>query len=187
LRRAGLAVVGVLYLGAAALILSEHLRTEDDHATPAQIAGSLVLVLLLAGFAFTRGRRAAARDDRPVPRPRWLLVLGVVVGAILDLVPSTWAGFAAGVAVLSAASIAVARFARSRRWTGRHVVALCTGAFAGRAAIGFLVTPLGDVAAVPKYAHNTFFLLASIILGWWLARRAQRRGEPARGPYGSPS
>ena len=94
LRRAGLAVVGVLYLGAAALILSEHLRTEDDHATPAQIAGSLVLVLLLAGFAFTRGRRAAARDDRPVPRPRWLLALGVIVGAILDLVPSNWAGFA---------------------------------------------------------------------------------------------
>ena len=96
MRRAGLAVVGVLYLGAAALILSEHLRTEDDHATPAQIAGSLVLVLLLAGFAFTRGRRAAARDDRPVPRPRWLLALGVIVGAILDLVPSTWAGFAGG-------------------------------------------------------------------------------------------
>ena len=138
-------------------------------------------MLLLAGFAFTRGRRAAARNDRPVPRPRWLLALGVIVGAILDLVPSNWAGFAAGgAAVPSAASIAVARFARSRRWTGRHVVALCTGAFAGRAAIGFLVTPLGDVAAAAKYAHNTFFLLASVILGWWLDRGAAARRARAR-------
>ena len=48
LRRPGLIVTALLYLGAAALVLSDHLRTEKDHALAAQVTGSLVVVALLA-------------------------------------------------------------------------------------------------------------------------------------------
>jgi hypothetical protein len=36
------------------------------------------------------------------------------------------------------------------------VIALATGALQARAAIGFLVDPIGDVAPAAKYVHNAF-------------------------------
>jgi hypothetical protein len=61
------------------------------------------------------------------------------------------------------------KFARISRadtmWGPRHVIALATGALLARAASGFLVDPIGDVAPPAKYAHNAFFLLGSAVLG----------------------
>lgn len=48
------------------------------------------------------------------------------------------------------------RLARKRSWRRRHVIALATGALQARAAIGFLVDPIGDVAPAAKYVHNAF-------------------------------
>ncbi|MBC8091955.1 MAG: hypothetical protein H7Y15_08465, partial [Pseudonocardia sp.] len=75
LRVPGLVVAALLYLGAAYLILMDHLETETDHASPAQLTGALVVVAVLVTAAFTLGRRPPPRAaDRAVPRP-------VVVGA----------------------------------------------------------------------------------------------------------
>src|SRR5262249_47958730 len=48
LRWPGLIVTAWLYLAAAALVLSDHLQNEKDHATAAQVTGSLVVVAFLA-------------------------------------------------------------------------------------------------------------------------------------------
>ena len=50
LRRSGFITTALLYLGAAALILSDHLQNEKDHASLPQIAGSLVRRRTLEGF-----------------------------------------------------------------------------------------------------------------------------------------
>jgi hypothetical protein len=55
--------------------------------------------------------------------------------------------------------------ARLTMWGPRHVIALATGALLARAATGFLVDPIGDVAPSAKDAHNAFFLLGSTVLG----------------------
>jgi hypothetical protein len=163
LRRRGLVVVTLLYLAAAALILAEHLTTEREHASPAQLAGALLTVALLVLFG-SRRRDIAGRQP---PRGGWLVLIGLAAGTA-DLAPTTWAGFAVALAVLVAGCAGLARL----RCTARDAAALATGAFVARAAVGFLVTPLGDVPAAAKYAHNTFFLAGAALLGWWLLRRS---------------
>jgi hypothetical protein len=109
-----------------------------------------------------------------------LLALGLVAGAVVVLVDTGWWGTAAMCATLAAGGAAVVRFSASAGWTGGHVVALCTGLLAARAAAGFLIDPIGDVAAAARYAHNTVAVAASLLLGWWLAgRTAPHRGAGA--------
>jgi len=164
LRRTGLIVLTLLYLAASGLILAEHLRTEQEHASPAQWAGALAVAALLIGFALTRAGRATGR--RP-PRARWLFLLGLSTVAA-DLVPPTWTGVGIALAVPVAGVVVLAR----TTVTPRDAVAVATGAFMARAAAGFLVIPIGDVPLAAKYAHNAFFLAGSAVLGWWLYRRA---------------
>ncbi|MEW9530981.1 hypothetical protein [Microbispora sp. NPDC049125] len=174
LRRPGLVVTAALYLAAAALVLSDHLRTEKDHASGAQVAGALVAAALLVAFALTVGRRRAGPPrDAAVPSPFVVGALSLVAALVFNLVPESWAGVAAGLAVLAVAASCVARLALSRRWGGGHVVALATGALVARAVIGFFAVPLGDVGPVAKYAHNTVFLVGAGLLGMLAARRAR--------------
>ncbi len=170
----GLALMGVLYAGAGWIVLDHHLRTEADHASAGQVAGAATAAALLAVFAFTRGRGAAAPRDRRVPRPAWLLALGLVVGAAVVLADTGWWGTAATCAVLAAGGAAVVRCSSSGGWTGGHVVALCTGLLAARAGAGFLIDPIGAVPPAARYAHNTTAVAASLLLGRWLAGRAAR-------------
>ncbi|MEU8198249.1 hypothetical protein AB0C10_31170 [Microbispora amethystogenes] len=231
LRTPGLAVTAALYLAAAALVLRDHLRTEPDHASAAQIAGALAVAALLALLAFLPAirRRRVPPDppalpgrrvppdpavlpgrpvlpdpavlpgrpvlpdpavlpgrpvlyDRPVlpdpavlpgpaeasrrpPRPIAVAAAGLVAGLGFDLLPSTWAGVAAALALLALTAAVAARLARSPEWTGRHVAALAAGALTARTIVGFFVVPLGDVAPVAKYAHNVAFLTGAVLLG----------------------
>ncbi|GAA3762960.1 hypothetical protein HDA32_005899 [Spinactinospora alkalitolerans] len=171
LRAPGLAVTALLYLGAAALILSDHLHNEADHASAAQVTGSLVAVALLAALAFTIGRRRPPSRDAAVPGPFVIGTLGLAAALAFNLVPPTWPGVAAALAVSAVGAASVAHLSRSGRWGGRHVAALATGALLARAAIGFLAVPLGDVAPLAKYAHNTAFLAGAVLLGAWAAWR----------------
>ena len=181
LRPPGLVVVAVLYLGAAALILDEHLRTEVDHASAAQLTGALVAAALLVVAAFTLGRRALPLRtcDGAVPRP---IVVGLVAMAAAlgnTLVPATWAGVAFAATVLAAVAAAVVRLSRRESWDERHVVALATGALVSGAVVGFLAQPLGDVAPLAKYGHNTAFLVGSLTLGACALRRNRPRTAAA--------
>ncbi|MEV4459067.1 hypothetical protein [Microbispora sp. NPDC049633] len=170
LRAPGLVTAAVLYLAAAALVLRDHLRTEDDHASAAQIGGSLAAVALLVLFALSRrarhrsARHDAVREGAP-PRPVIVAAGGLVAGLVFDLLPSTWAGVAAGLAVIALCGAVAARLARSPGWTVRHTAALAAGALTARAAVGFFAAPLGEVAPVAKYAHNVAFLTGAVLLG----------------------
>ncbi|MFF4124598.1 hypothetical protein ACFYYP_13830 [Microbispora rosea] len=181
LRTPGLVTAAALYLAAAALVLRDHLRTEDEHAAAAQIGGSLAAVALLVLFALSRRsrdpvvRNGAVRNgavrDGAAPRPIAVAAGGLVAGLVFDFLPSTWAGVAAGLAVIALCGAAAVRLARSPEWTIRHAAALAAGALTARAAVGFFSVPLGEVPTVAKYAHNVAFVVGAVLLGVLAARR----------------
>jgi hypothetical protein len=89
----------------------------------------------------------------------------LAAGLIFNLASSTWGGFTLAIAVVIITVLGVIFLARLSMWGPRHMIALATGALLARAATGFLVDPIGDVAPAAKYAHNAFFLLGSAVLG----------------------
>ena len=185
LRWPGLALAVVLYLAAAALILSETLRTESDHASAAQAGGSLALAALLIGWACTFGRRRPTAPSRPtvrVPRPRLVAAAAFVAALAVNLAPETWAGVGAALVVLATSAVTVVRWSRSPAWTGAHVAVLAGAALVARAVVGFAVTPLGEVDTTAKYLHNTFFVLAAAaltLLAFVQSRRPSHQAQAA--------
>lgn len=171
LRWPGLLVTTALYVAAALVIWSAHQDTESDHASAAQVTGSVVVVAILVALAVTVGRRTPATREHAVPPPLLVGVLSLAAALTTNFVPNSWLGVAITLALLAVSAVAVARLSRSQRWDARHVVALATGALVANALLGFLVTPLGDVPPAPKYGHNTVLLVGSVLLGLWAARR----------------
>lgn len=169
----GMIVITLLYLGAAALVLFDHLENEVDHASMTQVIGSSLVVGLLAIFAFSGCRRRAPDRDFEVPKPLVVGVLGLIVAIGYSVMPEDWFGVAGGVAILAVGAAGIARLSRSTRWEQRHIIALSTGVLMARALFGFLIEPLGDVPPTAKYAHNVGFLLGAFLLGAWAMTRNQ--------------
>jgi hypothetical protein len=167
----GLIVTALLYLGAAALVLSDHFRNEKDHASVAQVTGSLVVVALLVAFAFTVGRRQHPARDAAVPKPLVVGVLSLIAALAFNIVPPSWLGVGAGLAALVVSAASISHLSRSKRWGGRHIVALATGALLARAIVGFFAVPLGDVPPLAKYTHNIVFFVGATLLGIWAVSR----------------
>ncbi|QDV33838.1 hypothetical protein [Tautonia plasticadhaerens] len=167
LRAPGLILVGLLYLAAAALVLDDHLETERDHASAAQVAGSLGVAVGLAILGLAVCRPGPGDRETGVPGPLAVGVLGLVAAILYNLMPESWAGFSGGMAILAVGAATVSLWSRSGRWGRRHVIALATGVLMARALFGFLIEPLGDVPPVAKYSHNAGFLLGAALLGLW--------------------
>jgi hypothetical protein len=102
-----------------------------------------------------------------------VLVGSFVTALAVNLAPETWTGVATALLVLVVAGWTVLRLSRSRRWGDRQLVALATGALVARAAIGFLVVPLGEVALAAKYGHNAACVLGAGVLGLVAYRRGR--------------
>ena len=167
----GLIVTALLYLGAAALVLFDHLRNEKDHATVGQVTGSLAVVALLAASAFTIGRRQLPARDAAVPTPLVVGVLSLIAALAFEIVPPSRLGVAAGLATLAVSAVSISYLSRSRRWDGRHIVALATGALLARAIVGFFAVPLGGVPPLAKFTHNIVFFVGAAVLGLWAVSR----------------
>jgi hypothetical protein len=175
LRRPGLVIVTLLYAAAAALILGDHLANESDHASAAQVIGTLVVVAALVAAALTFGRRREPRRrELRLPPPRAVLLVSLVAAIGFQLVPPTWLGVVLAGAVLAVAAAACTLGSRSPRWDRRYVVAVAGGAVLALAVLSFFTAPLFDVPEVRKYAHNTVLLLGSLALIAWAMRRSGR-------------
>jgi hypothetical protein len=172
LRPFGLVVTTVLYVAAAWLILADHLRTESDHASAAQVTGAAVAALALIVLAFALGRKKVERIERRVP-PVWAIAAASAVAVFSIGFSSTWEGVALTVGVLGCLGLAIRHFARSSAWGRRQTSALAVGALLTQAFSGFLATPLGDVDPVAKYAHNVVAALLVLFLSWRVLRRTR--------------
>jgi hypothetical protein len=175
LGRPGLVVASLLYLAAAGLVLSDHLRHEQDHASGAQVGGAAAVAVLLIIFALTRGGRERRVQAGTVPPPVVLAVGSLLASGVFLFASESWLGFALAAAVLLVSGLAVAVLSRSTAWNSAHVVALAAGALLARAVLGFFVDPLGDVSAIAKYAHNLTFLAGALVLGLCAGRANRQR------------
>jgi hypothetical protein len=175
LGRPGLVVASLLYLAAAGLVLSDHLRHEQDHASAAQVAGAAAVAVLLIIFALSRGGRKRRLRAGTVPPPVVLAVGSLLASGVFLFASESWLGFALAAAVLLVSGLAVAVLSRSTAWNSAHVVALAAGALLARAVLGFFVDPLGDVSAIAKYAHNLTFLAGALVLGLCAGRANRQR------------
>jgi len=178
LRTPGLVVTALLYAAAAWLVRQDHLRTEQDHASAAQLIGSLVVAALLVAAAVTLGRRRRPGRERAVPGPVATALGTLAAATAFDMAPETWPGVALAAAILAAGATAVAVFARSTRWSARHRVAVATGALLAHAITAFFVVPFGDVPKTAKYAHNLVFLAGAAALAGWAWRRSAPEVRP---------
>ena len=165
LRAPGLVTVTVLWLVAALLVWSDIRGAGSDQASAAQLAGALVVAGVLAGVAFTVGRRPLPTPtDALVPRPLAVLGLALIAGVAFSLVPPTWLGVALGVAILVVAAAAVTHWSRSGRWEGRHVAALAGGAVLSRALVGFVSVAQTTPRPPGGLTQNTVLLVLSLAL-----------------------
>ncbi len=178
LGRVGLVVTATFYAAACALVLGDHLNSEADHASATQVAvTSLVVVLLVTAAVATRRLR---RDRVPgeVPGP-WLVGFGVlaVASSYTFLPPS-----AAGTAVLELMAIAITvvliRISLRDGWTTAHTTMAAGGALVAAGAGAFQTTPLGEVPAVAKYAHNVILIALVAGLARWATMRSQVQPKP---------
>ncbi|NLS09471.1 hypothetical protein HGQ17_05505 [Nesterenkonia sp. MY13] len=157
-------------------------------ATPTQWVGSLAVVVVLIALAclprFIGQRRepaSPAGDLRRIP-------LGVVaVAAILlkiamDLMPSTWAGFSALVALTTVTAIALLMADRHLNWGPAEIGMLGIGVIIGAILIGFLAPLPPGVSMAAKLTQNSILLVAAVGLLVFTARRTGREHQRAPEP-----
>ncbi len=190
----GLAVVAGLWLLAAVFVLRDTLANETLTASPAQLASTTIIILVLVALAFTRPRtsqRPVASDhvSDHVPTP---LVVGALSFALLGIrpllgalspvspQPNSWLPTSIAFGAVVVWLVLVGRWSRRRDWSGPHVLAAAAGSLLGVAGAAFIVEPLGNVPATAKYVTNAV-LLAMVLLLVVLAARAQRQYRVEQG------
>jgi hypothetical protein len=177
LRVPGLVVTALLYLAAAYFVLGDHLATETDHASAAQITGAAAAAALLIALAFLLGRRRTRLVQRRVPPP--LVLIPATAAAIVAANWSyTWTGVAVGAVLTLGGGAAIVHWSRSESWTRRHATALAAGVLFAVVLPSFFTDPIGETDPVAKYANNAALTLLVIALAWWAMRRTTRSAAP---------
>jgi hypothetical protein len=175
LRRRGLIVATFFWLSAAALIVTD-LEPGDAHrGTALEVASAftLALALILAALLVARPRRPA--PGRPRASVRSAAAGGFVAATAIAVLPDTWLGVALFVPLAIASALWLARAASAEYWSLTHAAAVATGALVSRGALAFLYYPLvGEVDALPKYAHNVVMLAVVATAGAVAVQRAAR-------------
>ncbi len=161
----GTAVAAAAYALTAGLILAD---PESHSASAAQLVASLVVAGLCAGAAVVLGRRRSRppRSGRVPGLPVTVAVSFVLLSAS-SMVPETWTGAAITTIVFAAGAALLGHFSRNPGWSVRHTAAVAIAALLSRGVFAFFYYPLiGDVSAIPKYAHNVVMLAVVGVAGW---------------------
>ena len=171
-----LIVLTLLYLLAAGLVHINQARTENFIASPAQLAGSVVVAIALVVLAFRLPRKRRLGRGRP-PRPRVVALVAIIALAARNLVPTTWPGVAVAGLALIGLGVLMWRWSGRIGWGGRHVLAVAAAPLLVNAIMAFLVQPLGNVNLVVKLAVNAALTVGVVVLLLAAARRV--RTQPA--------
>ena len=145
----------------------------------------VVGVLAAALVAWALLRHSAARRDRPIPRPRSLIVVGAIsvaaYFALLMQLPGAehsaylsdrlaWLAPVLALTLLATGSAICRRWSTSTRWSPVHSAALIAGALPAHSLLGLIVLPLGTLDRVAL----AVIMAAEVGLGVWLVRRTRR-------------
>jgi hypothetical protein len=190
LGRAGLAVTGVLYALASAIIFRG--TAEEDLFLPSmpQMIGTALVVAALIGLAFSIRSRSGPPVDLPVPGP-WAvgaaafaaLSVPTFIELVLELLGASsafmsgWPGVALNLVLVGALALLVRRWSHREGWSAAHTLALAGSALLARAWIAFLVVPFGDVALHDKLIGNTVLFVGVAVLLTAAALKIRMEGE----------
>ena len=167
----GITFAALAYAVAAVLIVTD---PESRSGSQAQLLGTAGVVGALLLLAVVIGRRRRVEDAGTGRRGISIgLVLGVAFALALvpDLMPATWLGLIAAVTATATIGVLILLASRTRAWTIRHTAAVGAAFLLERGLLAFTYFPLiGDVAPVPKYAHNVVMLLVVLIASWLALR-----------------
>ena len=164
----------------------------DPHHVDSAIHLVVVGVLAAGLVAWGLLKRPAVLRDRPIPRPRSLVVVGAVsvagYFALLMQLPGAehsaylpdrlaWLAPVLALALLATGAAFVCQWSTSTRWSPAHSAALIAGALPAHSLLGLVVLPLGTLDRVALVV----IMLGEIGLGIWLVRRVRRRALEQRG------
>ena len=168
-------LVVLLYAGASALVLGDHLRNETDHASAGQLAGTAVAVLLLVALALAPIRRPRGQRPPAAPDP-WLVGLAAAAAfAVAQVYGPSPLGTDALLATELVAVGLVWWLSGRSGWGPQHAAALATGALVAAGALAFLSDPIGDVSTARQLGHNVILLVLVAAVGCLAVRRAGGR------------
>jgi hypothetical protein len=171
-------LVGIGVIRLALIWMDPH---HVDSAIHLIVVGALAVALVAWGLL----RHPTVLRDRPIPRPRSLVVVGVVsiagYFALLMQLPGAehsaylpdrlaWLAPVVALALLAAATAICRRWSTSTRWSPVHSAALIAGALPAHSLLGLIVLPLGTL----DRAALAVILATEIVVGVWLIRRSRR-------------
>lgn len=167
----GLVVVGVLFLAGAVLVFSGNYSEEHFLATPWQIGGVSVVIVLLVVVALTRSWKVVrVAGDSPQPWRVGLVALALtsLYWGPVNLITDDWfewIGVGVWFGVVGLGVWLVLRWARRAGWTERHTCALAVGAALTYVWISFPARPESGGSAVMDLASNIVCgVVAAIVL-----------------------
>lgn len=182
LRTPGIVVWAFAMVLAIGVIRISLIWMDPEHMdSPAHLA--VVATLAAALVAWGLLNRPPELGDRRIPRPGFLIVLGLlgVAGyfALLMRLPDAhhsaylpdrlaWIAPVVALILLGTASAICQRWSTSRRWSLIHTAALVAGALPAHSLFGLLVLPLGTV----DRALLAAIMVGEIGFGAWLVRHA---------------
>ncbi len=175
LGRPMIVVTTLLYLGASALVLGDHLANESDHASAGQLVGAGVAAALLIVGALLMGRRTPTQRAGAAPSP-WLVASGAfVVGLGSQLLPPSPLGTDALLLVYAAAAVAIWWLSGRPGWGPAHAAAVAVGALSAFALVAFRTDPIGHVTDAEKLGHNVGLLVLVTLVGVLAVHRGASR------------
>jgi hypothetical protein len=169
LGRRGLGVMALLWACAAVFLIADQFSSSDFRISPAQLAGTSLVVLALMTLALTRPRVTGTVPGW-CPPPVIVALTTCALLIVRSVVGTTWLPTIAALAAVGVWVVLMGRWSRTPGWSGRHVVAALAGNLVSIGGPAFFTTPLGDVPAATKYVMNT--VLLTIVLA--VAARAYR-------------
>ena len=165
----------LLYLGASALVLGDHLANESDHASAGQLVGAGVAALLLVVGALLMGRRTPAQRAGAAPGAWLVAPVAFVVGLGSQLLPPSALGTDALLLVYAVGAGAIWRLSARPGWGRGHAAAVTVGVLSAFALVAFRTDPIGHVSAAEKLGHNLALLGLVILVGLLAVRRGGSR------------
>ncbi|MFI5729781.1 hypothetical protein ACIA49_06625 [Kribbella sp. NPDC051587] len=178
LGRGGFAAVSIIFVLGSTLLGLMQAAGFHFVASPAQFAGSAVVIVGLVVLAFALGRRTHRPVHGPVPQPLIVGLVGFGVTSVFwlesvllpDGLGSEWISVAWWFVLFGVATVVVLRWARRREWSPRHTLALATGALLTYVWAGFAhARDMDDTSLTVALLGNAVFALVAIavaVLAW---------------------
>lgn len=177
LRTPGFVVTALVYAGGAVLVFFGNYSEEHFLASPAQIGGVGLVIVLLVVLAF-RVRQSRPPIDGEAPSP-WLVGALALLGTSTYWAPSTlitagwyeWIGVVVWCVLVAAGVLAVSRWSRQHGWGDRHRFALAAGAVLTYAWTAFPTRPESGGSETADLIGNAVFAAVAVAVLLLAARR----------------